>query len=124
MAEIARFKLRQAVTTYSGPVHELVLREPTGGLYLRLGDPIRRVYEIAEDGTARRLEQIVRRDVCRQYIAELSDIQDPQHVDQMHPRDIDKAVAQIVRYFRFEDETDETGAVAAGPGAAGAGAKN
>jgi hypothetical protein len=114
MPEIFRLKLRRPVATYGGSVSEVTLQEPSGGLYLRLGDPIRRVYEIADDGQTRRLEQIIRRDVVRQYISELSEIKDPTHVDQLHPRDIDRLTAVLIRYFRFEDEADGEGAEPAG----------
>lgn len=110
MAEIARFKLRKPVVAHGNvTVTELVLQEPTGGLYLELGDPVRRIYEVAKPGEVPRVEQILKRDVCTRYIAELSALKSPLLVAQMHPADIDQAISALIAFFRFDDPTTEIG---------------
>lgn len=109
MAEIGRIPLSRPIVGYGrDKVTELVLQEPTGELYLRLGDPVRRLYETTGD---RRLEVVLRYDVLRSYIAECSGV-DLLHVGQMAPKDLDRAISLITRYFRFDEPSDE-GAVLA-----------
>ena len=66
-------KLDTPVEAFGRPVTEITLKEPTGGLYSRLGEPRIGVYN-EKTGSGYFIEQ---RDIVGQYLDRLVDVGDP-----------------------------------------------
>jgi len=119
MGEIARIALRKPVIGYGGKeMTTLVIAEPSAGLWWKLGDPYRTVWEVGEDG-ARRYERTIDRKVMREYVAKLGGFDDPLHLDQLSFADTDKAVAAVFGWFVGQNGEDDAAPSESAGGPAG-----
>lgn len=103
MAETKTIKLKTPLKAPGGPVHEIVMREPTFDEYLTYGDP----YTVAgsRDGTPFMVENA---EVIGQYIRLcLVEPKDPATLAQGNARLARKVKDAVLGFFRPDDQEDE-----------------
>lgn len=103
MGETAEIKLKKPLRAPDGPVHRIVLREPTFNEYLTYGDP----YTVAgsRDGTPFMVENA---DVIAQYMRLcLVEPKDPAILEQGNARLAREVKDKMLGFFRPDDPENE-----------------
>lgn len=97
--EVARIKLQRPLKTYGDDIRELILREPRGATYMRLGNPQRRIFEPTNGiGGKGRFEFVPDPASVMGYLEDMTGVE-PMHLEGLSVRDLIRAENAVLSYF-------------------------